>query len=88
MIPLFITSLKKVRRKMKGLQWKRLQRWAYLFYLLAYVHILLILLNEKEIDWLRLSTYTIIFGGYMSLRLLKYGESKQKQAFVLSQSSN
>jgi len=88
MIPLFITSLKKVRRKMKGLQWKRLQRWAYLFYLLAYVHILLILLNEKEIDWLRLSTYTIIFGGYMSLRLLKYRESKPKQSFVLSQSSN
>lgn len=88
MIPLFITSLKKVRRKMKGLKWKKLQRWAYLFYLLAYVHILLVLLNEKEIDWLRLSTYTIIFGGYMSLRVLKYIESRPKQAFVLSQSSN
>ena len=88
MVPLFVTSLKKIRQKMKGIQWKRLQRWAYLFYLLAYVHILLILLNEKELDWLRLSTYTIIFGGYMSLRLLKYRESKQKQSFVLCKSSS
>lgn len=77
MIPLFITSIKKIRKNIKGIQWKRLQRWTYLFYLLAYVHILLILLNEKELDWLRLSTYTIISGGYMSLRLLKYRESKQ-----------
>lgn len=88
MIPLFITSIKKIRKRMKGIQWKRLQRWAYLFYLLAYVHILLILLSEKELDWLRLSTYTMIFGGYMSLRLLKYRESKQKQSFVLCKSSS
>ena len=88
MIPLFMTSLKKIRSKMKGLQWKKLQRWAYLFYLLAYVHILLVLLNEKELDLLKISTYTIIFGGYMSLRLLKYIESRPKQSFVLSQSSN
>lgn len=72
MIPLFITSLKKVRRKMKGLQWKKLQRWAYLFYLLSYVHIVFILLNDKEIDWLRLATYTLIFSSYMILRLMKY----------------
>jgi DMSO/TMAO reductase YedYZ heme-binding membrane subunit len=86
MMPLFITSLKKIRKKMKGIQWKKLQRWAYLFYLLAYIHILLILLNEKEIDWLRLSTYTIIFGGYMSLKLIKYRESREKQALVLCKS--
>ncbi|OOM71460.1 ferric reductase-like transmembrane domain-containing protein [Clostridium sp. BL-8] len=72
MIPLFITSLKKVRRKMKGPQWKKLQKWAYLFYLLAYIHIVFILLNDKEIDWLRLAVYTLIFGSYMVLRLMKY----------------
>lgn len=87
MIPLFITSIKKIRKKMKGIQWKKLQRWAYLFYLLAYVHILLVLFNEKELDWLRIATYTIIFGGYMSLRFIKYRESREKQALVLCKSS-
>lgn len=88
MMPLFITSLRKVRRKMQGQQWKRLQRWAYLFYFLTYVHILLILLNEKEIDWLRLSTYTIIFASYMSLRLLKNKNSVRTKSFSLCKSSN
>lgn len=87
MIPLFITSIKKIRKKMKGIQWKKLQRWAYLFYLLAYVHILLVLFNEKELDWLRIATYTIIFGGYVSLRFIKYRESREKQALVLCKSS-
>lgn len=71
MLPLFITSLKKVRLKMKWSRWKRLQRWAYLFYFLAYLHVLLILLSKENIDWLKLSTYTIIFGGYTILRLIK-----------------
>lgn len=88
MIPLFITSLKKVRRKMQGKQWKRLQRWAYLFYFLTYVHILLVLLNEKEIDWLRLSAYTIIFVSYMSLKLVKYKEISLIKSVELSKSNN
>ncbi|OOM80034.1 hypothetical protein CLOBL_10820 [Clostridium sp. BL-8] len=75
MIPLFITSLRKVRPKMKGLQWKELQGWAYLFYLLAYVHIVFILLNYKKINWLRLAAYTLIFGGNMILRLVKRSTS-------------
>ncbi|OOM14368.1 ferric reductase-like transmembrane domain-containing protein [Clostridium saccharobutylicum] len=83
MIPLFITSIKKVRRRMQGLIWKRLQRWAYLFYLLAYVHILLVLLNESKIDWLRLSTYTVIFVGYMVLRVFKYKNKQKARLSVL-----
>ena len=72
MLPLFITSFKKVRRKMKGMKWRNLQRWAYAFYFLAYIHILLVLLNGKEMDWLKLCIYTIIFGAYTILRLIKY----------------
>ncbi|MFW2490526.1 ferric reductase-like transmembrane domain-containing protein [Clostridium chromiireducens] len=88
MIPLFITSIKKIRLKMKGQQWKKLQRWAYLFYFLAYIHILFILLNEKEIDWLRLISYTIIFSGYMSLRVLKYKSTVKYKSPSLCRSSN
>lgn len=88
MIPLFITSIRKIRYKMKGMRWKKLQRWAYLFYILAYVHILLVLLNEKELDWLRLSTYTIIFGSYMTLKLLKSKNAAQVKALKLSANSD
>lgn len=84
MIPLFITSFKKVRFKMQGTQWKKLQRWAYLFYFLAYIHIFLILLNEKELDWLRISSYTIIFISYMGLKLSKYKKSNPVKLFELN----
>lgn len=87
MISLFITSLKKVRSKMKVQQWKKLQRLAYLFYFLSYIHILFILLNEKEIDWLRLSTYTVIFVIYMSLRLLKYNEIRKLKSININKTS-
>lgn len=88
MIPLFVTSIKKVRRKMQGIKWKKLQRWAYVFYLLAYVHILLILLNESKIDWLRLNSYTIIFVGYMILRVFKYKNKQKIELRVLRNSIN
>lgn len=71
MIPLFITSLKKIRSKMKYKDWKKLQRFAYPFYVLAYVHILISLLNSKEIDLLKLTAYTVVFGIYLILKLIK-----------------
>ncbi|MDR1184310.1 MAG: ferric reductase-like transmembrane domain-containing protein [Coriobacteriales bacterium] len=37
MLPLTVTSVKAVRRRMRPLNWKRLQRWAYGFYALLYV---------------------------------------------------
>lgn len=80
MLPLFITSFKKVRRKMQGIRWKNIQRKANMFYFLVYIHILLVLLNGKEIDWLKLSSYTIIFGVYTILRLIKYKNSRQAKS--------
>ena len=77
MIPLFITSLKKVKSKMDWHQWKKLQRTSYLFYFITYVHILLILLSKKNIDWIKLITYTTIFTLYAILRLIKYKNTRQ-----------
>ncbi|MDS0526454.1 ferric reductase-like transmembrane domain-containing protein [Clostridium sp. SHJSY1] len=82
MIPLFITSIKKVRRKMNPVKWKKLQRWAYAFYFLAYLHIILILFNGKNLDWTRLSVYTLIFGLYTILRLFKYKKRKQPKLAI------
>ncbi len=71
MIPLFITSLKKFRCKMKYIEWKKLQRWAYPFYFLTYIHIVLALLNDDEVDILKLSVYSVLFITYFILKLIK-----------------
>ncbi|CEP80398.1 ferric reductase-like transmembrane domain-containing protein [Paraclostridium sordellii] len=79
MIPLFITSLKKFRSKMTYKEWKKLQRWAYPFYLLAYIHIILALLNSKKIDVMSISIYTVAFGVYFILKLIKTLNENKRQ---------
>lgn len=79
MIPLFITSFKKVRAKMTNKEWKKLQRWAYPFYFLTYVHIVIALLNDDEVDIMKLGIYTVIFVGYFILKLIKISNSKKKK---------
>ena len=37
-IPLWVTSFDWVRKHMNGLQWKKLQRWSYVLYMLLFVH--------------------------------------------------
>lgn len=71
MLPLFITSFKEIRIKMKGSDWKKYQKCAYIFYLLSYLHIIIILLNDDTIDWLKIITYTVIFGAYTIGKLIK-----------------
>lgn len=80
MIPLFITSFKFVRSKMKYAKWKSIQRWSYLFYGLTYLHIILILLKKDNIDTLKISIYTIVFGVYTILRVLKEFNSRKAKS--------
>lgn len=84
MIPLFITSFKSVRAKMTNKEWKRLQRWAYPFYLLTYIHILLALLNDDEVDIMKLSIYTVLFVGYFIMKLIKNSKLKNKNSLITS----
>lgn len=78
MIPLFITSFKNIRSKMSYADWKKVQRWAYPFYFLAYVHIVLALLNDDEIEIIKLSIYTVLFLGYFLLKIIKNYKLKNK----------
>jgi DMSO/TMAO reductase YedYZ heme-binding membrane subunit len=76
MIPLFITSFVKIRKKMKPKNWKRLQSLAYIIYILLFIH--LILNYSKSIN---LVLYLIIFITYFVLKIyteiIKY-KSKKK----------
>lgn len=78
MLPLFVTSFKKIRIKMKYTNWKNLQRFAYLFYLLIYAHILILILNKPHINYTKLIIYTVVFGAYLILKLIKTFTYKYK----------
>lgn len=75
MIVLTVTSFQAVRKKMQAKKWKQLQRTAYVFYGLMYIHIMLI-----NIPYARLGLgtyianvviYSIVFLGYAAMRIAK-----------------
>ena len=75
MLVLTVTSFPSVRKKMQAKKWKQLQRTAYVFYGLMYVHIMLI-----NIPYARLGLgmyvanvviYSIVFLGYAAMRISK-----------------
>ena len=69
MLPLFITSFPAVRRRMKAKKWKRLQRLAYGFYALVYVHVMLL---ARELGrWDNILIYSAVFLPYGVLRIRK-----------------
>lgn len=75
MIPLFITSFKKIRRKMDPKKWKKLQRLAYIFYVLIYAHVMTLnipmALRGIERSKVNILVYSIVFLFYFASRILK-----------------
>ena len=80
MLPLFVTSFRRVRRRMKPGTWKKLQRGAYGFYALAFLHI--ILFNVKGAragdagSLVNVFAYGALFVSYAVLRGRKALEKK------------
>ncbi len=67
-IPLFLTSFPKIRKKMSAKSWKKLQRWSYLLYFLIYLHAFL--LNGPFLRrYIDLAVYTVIFVAYLYGRI-------------------
>ena len=65
MLPLFITSFMIVRKKFTFTTWKKLQRFAYLAYIMIFIH--LILMAELP----NLAVYIVLFVPYIILKLRK-----------------
>ncbi|MBQ9032480.1 MAG: FMN-binding protein [Parasporobacterium sp.] len=80
MLPLFITSFPKIRRRMKASSWKRLQRLAYLFYGLLYTHLMLLYLPSalggKLSAAINVILYSILYLSYASMRISRVLEKK------------
>ncbi len=81
MIPLCITSFKSIRKKMNPKSWKKLQRWAYVFYALIYIHVMLLVIplarSGREGYWAIIIAYSVIFPGYAAMRLYKALKGKK-----------
>ena len=75
MLPLMVTSFPRVRRKMKAKAWKRLQRLAYGFYGLTYIHAMLLAVHflkaGKGEYLLNILVYSAAFLPYGILRIRK-----------------
>lgn len=82
LIPLTITSFTVVRKKMKGKNWKRLQRFSYLFYGLIYLHVACLfglqIARGNRAYQLELAIYTAIFGFYLISRVALYLKNTKK----------
>lgn len=75
MLVLTVTSIKAVRRRFSPKRWKAVQRWAYLFYGLIYIHVLLMnipgFLKGRGGCGLTLAAYSVVFFSYALCRVRK-----------------
>lgn len=80
MLPLMVTSFQGVRRRMSPRSWKGLQRLAYPFFGLIYVHIMVLFLPNWEKKAPDIVVYTALFTLYLVLRLAKARRSRSLAA--------
>lgn len=81
MIPLTVMSFPKIRKKMNARLWKKIQRTAYLFYALIYIHVMLLTLpmakSGREGYIFSVFIYSLVFFGYAYFRIRKFVLKKE-----------
>ena len=82
MLPLTVISVQKIRRKMKAKTWKSVQRFAYVFYGLIPVHVIVLNIakarsGRKDV-LLSLMLYLVVFLGYAVCRIHKWYVIRRK----------
>ena len=84
MLPLFVTSFPAVRKQMNARSWKKLQRLAYGFYALMYIHSMLLFLPKARHGntayLLNVAVFTVIFMVYGAMRIMKAMDRKKVNA--------
>lgn len=82
MIPLTVMSFPQVRKKMNAKLWKRIQRTAYAFYALIYIHVLTLCYPMakagREGYLLSIFIYSAVFIGYAACRVRKWYIMRKK----------
>ena len=89
MLPLFVTSFKFIRKKMNGKTWKKLQRFAYLFYGLMFIHILAFEIPKAMRGVkgyaVNVFAYSLVFLCYLFCRILRQVYRNKKELMVRMQ---
>ncbi len=84
MIGLTVISFPAVRKKMNPKKWKQIQRSAYVFYGLLYVHIMLINIPYARMGLrmyaVNVLVYSTVFAGYAAMRIRKWVLTKNPDA--------
>lgn len=84
LLVLGVTSFAFVKRSMKLHTWKRVQMLAYPFFMLVYVHLLLMLLPAAlrggAAAQASVAVYSVVFVGYIALRLYRAAKDRSVQA--------
>jgi DMSO/TMAO reductase YedYZ heme-binding membrane subunit len=90
LVLLTVTSFVAVRRAMKPESWKRVQLLAYPFFGLTYLHLVFVLtpsaLAGNSSTILSIAVYTVLFAGYLALRLRK-ALLERRQPGIVAQAS-
>ena len=61
---------------MKAQTWKKVQKLAYPFFALIYIHIMVLFIPKAEEKWLEIVVYTVVFASYAVLRITKAAKSR------------
>lgn len=76
MIPLTVMSFPQIRKKMNAKLWKKIQRTAYLFYGMMYLHVMVLFVPMAKAGrqgyFLSVLAYSIVFIGYAVCRIRKW----------------
>lgn len=88
MLPLAIMSFKKIRKKMNPKTWKNIQRFAYVFYALIYIHIMVLYIPQAQRGmtdkYISIIAYSAVFTGYVVMRIRKAVLKKNPDKSVIS----
>ena len=76
MIPLTVMSFPQIRKKMNAKLWKKIQRTAYLFYGMMYLHVMVLFVPMAKAGrqgyFLSVLAYSVVFIGYAVCRIRKW----------------
>ncbi len=88
MLPLAVMSFKKIRKKMNPKTWKNIQRFAYVFYALIYIHIMILYIPKAQRGmtekYISIIAYSVVFIGYAAMRIRKAVLKKNPDKSVIS----
>ena len=77
--------------KMRASTWKKIQRLAYPFFIMIYIHVMVLYSAKFDKHMFDIIIYTLIFGAYGVLRIRKYimkRKSKSKSKVCVNSINN